>query len=182
MLQDSDGQIRLTHSVSAGLDYAAVGPEHACCATSAASKYSHVTDREAVDAFNALGRWEGILPALESAHAVAYVIKHAERWKKKDVIIINLSGRGDKDVQQVAEWEKKNAKLKAGWTVWWRWRAASDKHELTKHDRARAGDGFRERRESRSRTQLRQPEADGCFGFPSALADGAGAARVRGDS
>ena len=108
VLQDADGQIRLTHSVSAGLDYAAVGPEHALLREMGRAEYSHVTDREAVDAFNALGRWEGILPALESAHAVAYVIKRARRWKKKDCIIINLSGRGDKDVQQVADLERRN--------------------------------------------------------------------------
>ncbi len=108
VLQDSDGQIRLTHSVSAGLDYAAVGPEHALLRDMKRVEYSHVTDEEAVHAFNALGRWEGILPALESAHAVAYVIRHKRRWKKNDVMVINLSGRGDKDVQQVAEWEKKH--------------------------------------------------------------------------
>ncbi len=108
VLQDRHGQIRLTHSVSAGLDYAAVGPEHAWLHDLERVEYSHVTDREAVDAFNLLGRWEGILPALESAHAVAYVIKHARRWKKKDYIIINLSGRGDKDVQHVTEWMRKN--------------------------------------------------------------------------
>jgi tryptophan synthase beta chain len=116
VLQDDDGQIRLTHSVSAGLDYAAVGPEHALLRDIGRVEYSHVTDREAVYAFNALGRWEGILPALESAHAVAYVIKHMDRWKKNDVIIINVSGRGDKDVQQVAGWEQKHARVKAGWT------------------------------------------------------------------
>ncbi len=105
VLQDAEGQIRLTHSVSAGLDYAAVGPEHALLRDLGRVEYSHATDREAVDAFNALARWEGVLPALESAHAVAYVIKHARRWTKKDLLIINLSGRGDKDVQQVAAWE-----------------------------------------------------------------------------
>ena len=110
VLQDADGQIRLTHSVSAGLDYAAVGPEHALLHDRRRVEYSHVTDREAVAAFNALGRWEGILPALESAHAVAYVMKHARRWKKRDSIIINLSGRGDKDVQQVAAWERRHGK------------------------------------------------------------------------
>lgn len=108
VLQDKFGQIQLTHSVSAGLDYAAVGPEHAWLREHGRAEYSHVTDVEAVAAFNTLGRWEGILPALESAHAVAYVIRHAKRWKKKDLVIINLSGRGDKDVQQVAEWERKN--------------------------------------------------------------------------
>ncbi|HPG00289.1 MAG TPA: tryptophan synthase subunit beta [Kiritimatiellia bacterium] len=107
VLQDRDGQIQLTHSVSAGLDYAAVGPEHAWLRDRRRAEYSHVTDVEAVNAFNTLGRWEGILPALESAHAVAYVIRNARRWKKKDLVIINLSGRGDKDVQQVAEWERK---------------------------------------------------------------------------
>jgi tryptophan synthase beta chain len=108
VLQDPYGQIRLTHSVSAGLDYAAVGPEHAWLRDLGRAEYSHVTDREAVRAFNALGQWEGILPALESAHAVAYVIRHGDRWKKNDVIIINISGRGDKDVQQVAEWQSRH--------------------------------------------------------------------------
>ena len=108
VLQDRFGQIQLTHSVSAGLDYAAVGPEHAWLRDRGRAEYSHVTDTEAVNAFNTLGRWEGILPALESAHAVAYVIRHARRWKKKDLVIINLSGRGDKDVQQVADWQKRH--------------------------------------------------------------------------
>ena len=81
VLQDRDGQIQLTHSVSAGLDYAAVGPEHAWLRDRRRAEYSHVTDVEAVNAFNTLGRWEGILPALESAHAVAYVIRNARRWK-----------------------------------------------------------------------------------------------------
>ena len=108
VLQDKEGQIRLTHSVSAGLDYAAVGPEHAWLRDLGRVEYSHVTDREAVYAFNALGRWEGILPALESAHAVAYAIKQRDRWKKNDLIVINISGRGDKDVQQVADWQSRN--------------------------------------------------------------------------
>ena len=108
VLQDRFGQIQLTHSVSAGLDYAAVGPEHAWLRDRGRAEYSHVTDTEAVKAFNTLGRWEGILPALESAHAVAYVIRHARRWTKKDLVIINLSGRGDKDVQQVADWQKRH--------------------------------------------------------------------------
>lgn len=107
VLQDDDGQIRLTHSVSAGLDYAAVGPEHCLLRDIGRAEYSHVTDAEAVRAYYALARWEGILGALESIHAVAYVIKHAGRWKKGDAVIINLSGRGDKDVQQIAEWEAK---------------------------------------------------------------------------
>ena len=115
ILQDSDGQIRLTHSVSAGLDYAAVGPEHALLRDMKRIEYSYATDVEAVHAFNALGRWEGILPALESSHAIAYVIQHADRWKKNDVIVINVSGRGDKDVEQVAAWEEKHARVKASW-------------------------------------------------------------------
>ena len=106
VLQDGDGQIQLTHSVSAGLDYAAVGPEHSLLRDLKRVEYSHVSDVEAVEAFHALGRMEGILPALESAHAVAYVMKHADRWTKKDLVIINLSGRGDKDVQQVSEWSR----------------------------------------------------------------------------
>ncbi|HBA86253.1 MAG TPA: tryptophan synthase subunit beta [Verrucomicrobia bacterium] len=105
VLQDKDGQIELTHSVSAGLDYAAVGPEHAWLRDQGRAEYSHIGDQEAVAAFDALGHWEGLLPAMESAHAVAYVIKHADRWKKKDIVIINLSGRGDKDVQQITEWK-----------------------------------------------------------------------------
>ena len=116
VLQDRDGQIQLTHSVSAGLDYAAVGPEHAWLRDRRRAEYSHVTDVEAVNAFNTLGRWEGILPALESAHAVAYMIRNARRWKKKDLVIINLSGRGDKDVQQVAEWERQRGMHKGGKT------------------------------------------------------------------
>jgi tryptophan synthase beta chain len=105
LLQDEHGQIRLTHSVSAGLDYAAIGPEHSLLRDLRRAEYTHVTDREAVAAFDQLGRWEGILPALETAHAVAYVIKQAHRWTRRQVLIINLSGRGDKDVQQIAQWK-----------------------------------------------------------------------------
>jgi tryptophan synthase beta chain len=96
----------LTHSVSAGLDYAAVGPEHSLLRDLGRARYSHVTDREAVRGFDLLNRWEGILPALESAHAVAYMIKHARKFNAGDLVIINLSGRGDKDVQQVAAWKR----------------------------------------------------------------------------
>ncbi len=105
VLQDADGQVRLTHSVSAGLDYAAVGPEHSWLRDHQRAAYTHVNDREALAAVNALCAWEGILPALESAHAVAEVIKRASHWTPDDLIIINLSGRGDKDVQQMAEWD-----------------------------------------------------------------------------
>ena len=103
LLQDDDGQIRLTHSVSAGLDYAAVGPEHSYYHDRGRIHYTHATDQEALAAFDLLGRVEGILPALESAHALAHVVKLAPRMKRKQVIVVNLSGRGDKDVMQVAK-------------------------------------------------------------------------------
>jgi tryptophan synthase beta chain len=106
VLQDRNGQIELTHSVSAGLDYAAIGPEHSLLRDLGRVEYVHVNDRQAVAAFDALGRWEGLLPALETAHAVAYLIREAGRWKKDDVIVLNLSGRGDKDVQQVSAWKE----------------------------------------------------------------------------
>ena len=105
LLQDRDGQIRLTHSVSAGLDYAAVGPEHALLRDLGRAEYGSVTDREAIRAFDLCGRWEGILPALETAHAFGYLIKHARTFSADDVVIVNVSGRGDKDVQQIAEWK-----------------------------------------------------------------------------
>jgi len=95
----------LTHSVSAGLDYAAVGPEHSLLRDMGRTKYASVTDREAIRGFDLLSKWEGILPALETAHAIGYVIKQAGRFKRRDRIIINVSGRGDKDVQQVAAWK-----------------------------------------------------------------------------
>ncbi len=110
VLQDRNGQIQLTHSVSAGLDYAAIGPEHSLLRDMGRVEYGHVNDREAVDASDKLGQWEGLLPALETAHAVAYMIKHADQWKKNDVLVLNLSGRGDKDVQQVAAWKKEQGR------------------------------------------------------------------------
>jgi tryptophan synthase beta chain len=103
VLADGDGQIQLTHSVSAGLDYAAVGPEHAYLAESKRIEYDFATDKEALDAFSKLSRWEGIIPALESAHAIAGVIKRAPQMRADELIIVNLSGRGDKDVAQAAE-------------------------------------------------------------------------------
>ena len=109
VLQDDDGQIALTHSISAGLDYAAVGPEHSLLRDLGRAEYSHVTDEEAVNGFDKLSRWEGILPALESSHAVAWMLKNADQFSKEDLIIINVSGRGDKDVMQLAEWKAKNA-------------------------------------------------------------------------
>jgi len=103
LLQDEHGQIQLTHSVSAGLDYAAVGPEHAWLRDQNCVEYSYATDQQALDAFIHLARWEGIIPALESAHAVAAVIERAPRLPSDHLLIINLSGRGDKDVAQVAK-------------------------------------------------------------------------------
>jgi len=102
LLQDDDGQVNLTHSVSAGLDYAAVGPEHSYYHDLKRIHYTSATDEEALSAFDLLAREEGIVPALESAHAIAEVVKLAPRMKKSQVIIVNLSGRGDKDVNQVA--------------------------------------------------------------------------------
>ena len=101
VLQDEDGNIELTHSVSAGLDYAAVGPEHAWLRAMGRAEYGHVSDAEALDAFQALARLEGILPALESAHAISYAQKLAKELGPNADILVNLSGRGDKDVQSV---------------------------------------------------------------------------------
>src|SRR6516164_8254687 len=98
LLQDEFGQIQLTHSVSAGLDYAAVGPEHAWLRDQRRVEYTYATDKKAQEAFKRLARLEGIIPALESAHAVAEVIRRAPQMGKDQIIIINLSGRGDKDV------------------------------------------------------------------------------------
>ena len=106
ILQDEFGQIQLTHSVSAGLDYAAVGPEHAWLYDQKRVEYTYAKDDAALAAFMKLARLEGIIPALESAHAVAEVMKRAPKMGKKKLIIVNLSGRGDKDVAQVADKEK----------------------------------------------------------------------------
>ena len=105
VLQDDDGQISLTHSISAGLDYAGVGPEHSLLRDLKRAEYSHVTDVEAVEGFDKLAQWEGILPALESSHAVAWVLKNAGQFDQDDLLVINVSGRGDKDVQQLADWK-----------------------------------------------------------------------------
>tara|TARA_R110002096_G_scaffold42144_9_gene113758 strand:- start:2097 stop:3308 length:1212 start_codon:yes stop_codon:yes gene_type:complete len=102
LLADDDGQIQLTHSVSAGLDYAAVGPEHAFYKEQGRIDYEYATDDEALQAFQDLSSIEGIIPALESAHAMAYVTKIAPTMSKDDILIANLSGRGDKDVAQAA--------------------------------------------------------------------------------
>ena len=104
LLANDDGQIELTHSVSAGLDYAAVGPEHAYLKDIGRVEYTYATDDEALAAFKELAEIEGILPALESSHAMAYVSKIAPTLSKDTVIIVNLSGRGDKDVEQAAKY------------------------------------------------------------------------------
>jgi tryptophan synthase beta chain len=103
ILQDEAGNIELTHSISAGLDYAAVGPEHAWLRDLGRTEYGYITDAEALTAFQSLARLEGIIPALESAHAVAYSQRLAADVPEGTIILVNLSGRGDKDVQSVAE-------------------------------------------------------------------------------
>jgi tryptophan synthase beta chain len=108
LLANEDGQIELTHSVSAGLDYAAVGPEHCYLRDIRRVQYDYATDDEALAAFRMLAEVEGILPALESAHAVAHAIKVAPKMRADEIIVINLSGRGDKDVAQAAEFLLKN--------------------------------------------------------------------------
>jgi tryptophan synthase beta chain len=101
ILQDDDGNIELTHSISAGLDYAAIGPEHAWLRSLGRAEYGYITDGEALDAFQTLAKLEGILPALESAHAIAYARRIAQELGPDGVLLVNLSGRGDKDVQTV---------------------------------------------------------------------------------
>ena len=103
LLQDDNGQIIETHSISAGLDYPGVGPEHAWLKDSGRAEYVAVTDDEALEAFHKLCRLEGIIPALESSHALAYAAKIAPRMRKDQILLVNLSGRGDKDMHTVAE-------------------------------------------------------------------------------
>jgi tryptophan synthase beta chain len=103
VLQDERGQIATTHSISAGLDYPSIGPEHAFLHDQGRVEYTSVSDNEALDAFQTLSKLEGIIPALESAHAVAHALKVASEMKSDEVMIVNLSGRGDKDVDSVRE-------------------------------------------------------------------------------
>jgi tryptophan synthase beta chain len=103
LLYDDDGQIFPAHSISAGLDYPGVGPEHAYLRDSGRAEYTAITDEEALDAFLYLSRMEGIIPALESAHAVATVRKLAPQLPPEAIVIVNLSGRGDKDAPQVRD-------------------------------------------------------------------------------
>ena len=101
VLQDKEGKVMDSYSISAGLDYPGVGPEHSYMADTGAAQYTTINDDEAVDAFDKLCRLEGIIPALESSHAVAYAMKAATQYSKDDIILVNLSGRGDKDIQTI---------------------------------------------------------------------------------
>ena len=112
LMQDAQGQIQETHSISAGLDYPGVGPEHSFLKDEKRVKYKAITDDEVINAFLTLTRTEGIIPALESAHAIAYAIKIAKKMKKSESIVVTLSGRGDKDIGIVQEYMKKNVKDK----------------------------------------------------------------------
>ena len=112
LMQDAQGQIQETHSISAGLDYPGVGPEHSYLKDEKRVKYKAITDDEVIDAFLILTRTEGIIPALESAHAIAYAMKIAKKMKKSQTIVVTLSGRGDKDIGIVQEYMKKNVKNK----------------------------------------------------------------------
>ena len=104
LLQDDDGQVKNTHSISAGLDYPGVGPEHAWLNDTGRAEYVAITDEEAIEAFQALCLQEGIIPALESAHAVASGMKRAAGMKRTDIVVVNVSGRGDKDMQSVQDY------------------------------------------------------------------------------
>jgi len=101
VLQDGDGQIKEAHSISAGLDYPGVGPEHALLKDLKRAVYVSITDQQALDAFQALCRLEGIIPALESSHALAYAMQTARKLGRDSMILVNLSGRGDKDLDMV---------------------------------------------------------------------------------
>lgn len=104
IMQDKKGNIKDAYSISAGLDYPGIGPEHAYLSYTGRVKYDSVTDKEAIYCFKLVGRLEGIIPALESSHAIAYAIKIAKNYSKEDCIIVNLSGRGDKDINTVLEY------------------------------------------------------------------------------
>jgi tryptophan synthase beta chain len=113
LLQDADGNIELTHSISAGLDYAAVGPEHAWLHDTGRAEYHWIADDEALEAFERLASCEGILPALESAHAIAWACRLAPMMARQQVILVNLSGRGDKDVLSVQKALRSRADARA---------------------------------------------------------------------
>jgi tryptophan synthase beta chain len=103
LLQDESGQVHPAHSISAGLDYPGVGPEHSYLKETGRARYVSVTDNEALEGLGILSRLEGIIPALETSHAVAWVVKEKERWKESDAVLICISGRGDKDLAQITE-------------------------------------------------------------------------------
>ena len=111
MLQDADGQVIPTHSVSAGLDYPGVGPEHSFLKDTGRATYTSVTDAQALEAFHELAALEGIIPALESAHAIAHVLEDGGRWVGRGPLLLCLSGRGDKDVAHVARVEGRDVAL-----------------------------------------------------------------------
>ena len=102
LLTNQEGQIELTHSVSAGLDYAAVGPEHSYLRDLGRVEYTYATDDEALNAFRILSETEGVIPALETAHAIAYLVKNSASMRRGQIVIVNCSGRGDKDVDTAA--------------------------------------------------------------------------------
>ena len=104
-MSDDDGEIIETHSISAGLDYPGVGPEHSWLKDIGRVDYVNITDNEALEGFHALTKLEGIIPALESSHAMAYTVKLAPTMQQDEIIIVNLSGRGDKDMHTMAERE-----------------------------------------------------------------------------
>jgi tryptophan synthase beta chain len=101
IMQNHDGQIEESYSVSAGLDYPAVGPQHAFLHETGRAQYVGISDKEALDGFQALAKHEGIIPALESSHALAYALKYAEEQTEETILVVNLSGRGDKDLAHV---------------------------------------------------------------------------------
>ena len=103
LLHDEDGQVQEAHSISAGLDYPGVGCEHSYLKSTGRTQYESITDKEALEGFKLLSNLEGIIPALETAHAIAHVAKVAPKMKKEEIIVVCLSGRGDKDVNQVAD-------------------------------------------------------------------------------
>jgi tryptophan synthase beta chain len=105
LIQDVDGQVAPAHSISAGLDYPGVGPEHAWLKESGRARYVSVTDEEALDGFHRLCELEGLIPALESAHAIAWVLEHGRGYAERGPLLVSLSGRGDKDVTHVARIE-----------------------------------------------------------------------------
>jgi len=108
VLQTDDGQIKEVYSIAAGLDYPGVGPEHSYLSEIKRAIYATATDKEAIEAFKILSDTEGIIPAIESAHAVAYVLREAKKYKKNDIVVINLSGRGDKDLETMEKYYDKN--------------------------------------------------------------------------